>query len=295
MSSRIKSGLNCRAWLNACTPLLATMNSQPNPARRYCTSSTKSSSSSTIKIRGTIWDNLPRLAPGSMTVRLKSGYEMETRRFVFFHLLAKSARGLAHSTTLRVFQESLRRAQRLGLRSALHRFFAFRLPVKQHRTRFSRGSPKNLFAAGRCGINPRDMPTHQGSIRLFQLFGIDVYLHWSWFFVACVRNPDPGEPLFLHPVERAGISHVVFDRAHARVWPFARLPAGGRTGKSNRALAARRRGVCLPAATAGRDALEHRRRTAGERGAFPRAFNHLVAGLFGRLDGNRSERLCLRR
>ncbi len=26
------------------------------------------------------------------------------------------------------------------------------------------------------------MPTRQGSIRLFRLFGIDVYLHWSWFF-----------------------------------------------------------------------------------------------------------------
>ncbi len=26
------------------------------------------------------------------------------------------------------------------------------------------------------------MPTRQGSIRLFQLFGITVYLHWAWFF-----------------------------------------------------------------------------------------------------------------
>ena len=31
------------------------------------------------------------------------------------------------------------------------------------------------------------MPTHRGSIRLFQLFGIDVYLHWSWFLVAVLR------------------------------------------------------------------------------------------------------------
>jgi len=28
------------------------------------------------------------------------------------------------------------------------------------------------------------MPTRQGSIRLFQLFRIEVFLHWSWFFVA---------------------------------------------------------------------------------------------------------------
>jgi Zn-dependent protease len=31
------------------------------------------------------------------------------------------------------------------------------------------------------------MPTHRGSIRLFQLFGIDVYLHWSWFLIAFLR------------------------------------------------------------------------------------------------------------
>ena len=28
------------------------------------------------------------------------------------------------------------------------------------------------------------MPTRQGSIRLFQLFGITVYLHWAWFLAA---------------------------------------------------------------------------------------------------------------
>jgi Zn-dependent protease len=28
------------------------------------------------------------------------------------------------------------------------------------------------------------MPTRQGSFRLFQLFGINVYLHWSWFLIA---------------------------------------------------------------------------------------------------------------
>jgi len=27
------------------------------------------------------------------------------------------------------------------------------------------------------------MPTNRGSIRLFRLFGIDVYLHWSWFLI----------------------------------------------------------------------------------------------------------------
>ena len=45
-------------------------------------------------------------------------------------------------------------------------------------------SAKTLFPANRCVINPPDMPTRQGSIRLFQLFGIEVFLHWSWFIVA---------------------------------------------------------------------------------------------------------------
>lgn len=31
------------------------------------------------------------------------------------------------------------------------------------------------------------MPTRQGSIRLFRLFGITVFLHWSWFVVAVIR------------------------------------------------------------------------------------------------------------
>src|SRR5438128_9327079 len=31
------------------------------------------------------------------------------------------------------------------------------------------------------------MPTRKGSIRLFRLFGIDVYLHWSWFIVALIQ------------------------------------------------------------------------------------------------------------
>ncbi len=31
------------------------------------------------------------------------------------------------------------------------------------------------------------MPTRKGSIRLFRLFGIDVYLHWTWFVVALIE------------------------------------------------------------------------------------------------------------
>jgi Zn-dependent protease len=41
-----------------------------------------------------------------------------------------------------------------------------------------------LFVGAGYVISPHIMPTHRGSIRLFQLFGIEVYLHWSWFVVA---------------------------------------------------------------------------------------------------------------
>jgi len=30
-------------------------------------------------------------------------------------------------------------------------------------------------------------PSHQGSIHLFQIAGIDVYLHWSWFIIAVIE------------------------------------------------------------------------------------------------------------
>ena len=43
---------------------------------------------------------------------------------------------------------------------------------------------KTLFTAARHVITGRDMPTRQGSFRLFKLFGIEVFLHWSWFIVA---------------------------------------------------------------------------------------------------------------
>src|ERR1051325_7065847 len=31
------------------------------------------------------------------------------------------------------------------------------------------------------------MPTRRGSIRIFRLFGVDVYLHWSWLLIAVLR------------------------------------------------------------------------------------------------------------
>src|ERR1019366_3874462 len=43
--------------------------------------------------------------------------------------------------------------------------------------------PKNLLRRRVSGSFPK-MPTRNGSIHLFRLFGIDVYLHWAWFLVA---------------------------------------------------------------------------------------------------------------
>jgi Zn-dependent protease len=31
------------------------------------------------------------------------------------------------------------------------------------------------------------MPTRQGAVRLFQFAGVNVYLHWSWFFIAVIE------------------------------------------------------------------------------------------------------------
>ena len=44
--------------------------------------------------------------------------------------------------------------------------------------------PKSLFTTNRRVIRSRMLPTRQGSLRLFRLAGIDVFLHWSWFIVA---------------------------------------------------------------------------------------------------------------
>ncbi|MGO9608036.1 MAG: peptidase M50, partial [Verrucomicrobiia bacterium] len=37
------------------------------------------------------------------------------------------------------------------------------------------------------------MPTRQGSIRLFQVSGINVFLHWSWFVVAAYEISNRGQ------------------------------------------------------------------------------------------------------
>jgi Zn-dependent protease len=52
----------------------------------------------------------------------------------------------------------------------------------------------------RCAITLTNMPTHQGSIRLFRAAGITVFLHWSWFLVAFyeinARRGSYSSPMF---------------------------------------------------------------------------------------------------
>src|SRR6185503_17925153 len=40
---------------------------------------------------------------------------------------------------------------------------------------------KLVKSGGPCDKSP--MPTRNGAIRIFRLFGIDVFLHWSWFLI----------------------------------------------------------------------------------------------------------------
>ena len=189
--------------------------------------------------------------------------------FEFFRLPAKSARGLAHSTTLRVFRESLFRAQRLGLRWPSTAFSPSGFRPSNFEPDPAASHPKNLVC--RRQVCNKSMH-HAHAPRLFPA----VPIVWNqrvfalgMVFCRCLFH-QPGQRLLFSDLERAGMPFAVPYRFDTRIRPLACLPAGGRTGESNRALAAWRRSVCLPATTSRRPTLEHRRRTAGERGAgFP--------------------------
>jgi Zn-dependent protease len=45
-------------------------------------------------------------------------------------------------------------------------------------------SVNSLFPKSEYGISPAMTPTANGSIRLFRVYGINVFIHWSWFLVA---------------------------------------------------------------------------------------------------------------
>lgn len=50
------------------------------------------------------------------------------------------------------------------------------------RTRVNADGGKKLVEAA-VACDKSAMPTKKGSIRIFKLFGIDVYLHWAWFLI----------------------------------------------------------------------------------------------------------------
>ena len=49
------------------------------------------------------------------------------------------------------------------------------------------GSGHIFACAGAAGEYVSSMPTRQGSIHLFRLAGVDLYLHWSWFVIAMIE------------------------------------------------------------------------------------------------------------
>ena len=48
------------------------------------------------------------------------------------------------------------------------------------------------------------MPTEGGSIRLFRVAGIDVFLHWSWFLIA-IYEVQIWRSMFSSPVWAVGL------------------------------------------------------------------------------------------
>lgn len=51
-----------------------------------------------------------------------------------------------------------------------------------HRSSFRREPAKKLVERA-ASCDKSAMPTRNGAIRIFRLFGIDVFLHWSWFLI----------------------------------------------------------------------------------------------------------------
>ena len=123
------------------------------------------------------------------------------------------------------------------------------------------------------------MPTRRGSIRIFRLFGIDVYLHYSWLLIAFIRI----EFIHYHHYNSySGIGVNIFRCLRScsctnsgTRWLADRWAAG----RINRTMAARRRGLRVATPTSGCNALEHRSRSVGQCGAPARFFCGLVLHL----------------
>src|SRR5207249_970266 len=103
----------------------------------------------------------------------------------------------------------------------------------------------------------------QGSIHLFRIAGVDVFLHWSWFLVAAFEisgRTRTYSSLSWNILEYLALFSIVL--LHEYGHALACRQVGGR--ESNCALAAWWGGLCGPAAAARGYALGHRGWTAGE-------------------------------
>ena len=106
--------------------------------------------------------------------------------------------------------------------------------------------------------------TGQGSFHLFRIKGIDVFLNWTWFLVASVRDPGSQGQIQFRRLERDRVPRPLCHRSDARIRPRARLPLRRRHRRQDHALASWRRRLCQSASAARRNPLEHRRRPAGQ-------------------------------
>ena len=110
------------------------------------------------------------------------------------------------------------------------------------------------------------MPTRQGSVRLFRLAGIDVYIHWAWFlaFLYFTSRPHAYSNYGWSALEILALFLIVLTHEFGHA-----LACRSVGGTANLIILWPLGGVAYvaPAATSGRAALEHRRRPAGERGA----------------------------
>src|SRR5213592_2013760 len=108
------------------------------------------------------------------------------------------------------------------------------------------------------------MPTQQGSFRLFQIAGVEVFLHWSWFLIAAWETTALGRR-YVSPiwgaVEYLALFLIVI--LHEFGHALACRQVGGRADK-NCPLAARWPGIRPATAACGCHALEYRSRSAGQ-------------------------------
>lgn len=107
--------------------------------------------------------------------------------------------------------------------------------------------------------------TKSRSIHLFNFRGIDVFLHWSWFLVALIEIDSRAgsySSITWNVLEYLALFLIVL--LHEFGHAFACRQVGGR---ANRIVLWPLGGRCVCAApsTAGRHAVEHRRRSFGER------------------------------